>query len=99
MSKAAPPSVLPTATVFALTVTFSKLIGWSPELAVFVHSLVPALRSIAAIWLQPCEGLSLVGMAGSYRIAVLPSVVVCFVAWQTGPGSLIVHCLAPVSRL
>jgi hypothetical protein len=64
MSKAPPPLELPTATVFALTVTLSRLIGWSPELTVLVHSFLPASRSIAASWLQPCEGSALVGMAG-----------------------------------
>lgn len=64
MSKAAPPLELPTATVLPLRVTLLKLIGWSPEVAVFVHSFLPAARSIPAIWLQPCEGSALVGISG-----------------------------------
>ncbi len=63
-SKAAPPLLLPTATVLPLTVTLSKLISWSPVLAVFVHSFLPASRSIKATWLHPCEGSALVGIAG-----------------------------------
>src|SRR5690349_1210689 len=97
MSKAAPPLVPPAATVVPLTVTLSKLIGWSPASTVFVHSFLPASTSIAATWLQPAV-LFLGGILGWKTTAALSSSVVNLLVVQTGPGSLIVHSLVPLSR-
>ena len=96
MSKAAPPSVEPTATVPPPTVMLLKLIVRSPESTVFVHSLVPVFRSTAAIWLHPAL-VFFAGILGWNRTAVRPSASTWPLASHTGPGSLSVHDLVPLA--
>ena len=74
MSKAAPPSVLPTATVFALTATLLKVtFAPSPVATVFRHSFLPAARSIAAIWCSRGRPWRFFRFADSLMTAAMPS--------------------------
>lgn len=98
MSNAAPPLVLPVATVSPLTVTLSRLIFWSPDLTDLAHSSLPSGEVERGDLAAAVRGLGLgrhgglvddrgpVGVGG-----VLAS------AEHTGPGSLIVQSLAPES--
>ncbi len=87
----------PAATVPPPIVTLLKLTGMVPDLAVLVHTLVPAARSTTATSVQDW-GFVLLGMAGLWTIAVLLSAVTYEVAAHTGPGRSSVHFLVPVLR-